>query len=181
MESTDSSDQDRGWPACLQVPRWYEDNEHLSKREALDLINRIRQVMSTQQARATTLPRYTQRISGLLTTVPGAESGGSERGGSEPSTEQMSLVRVFKPGSIVAARSGQQVTVRDAVLAPDGKTIVYQVEISGRTLSVPGSVGNLTPVQVEEEVWCLGCGAQGLGVEESVCPLCGNRALVNWG
>lgn len=62
----DNDNFDKGCPACIQVPRWFEDNEHLSKDSALSILERLKEIFQQHTPQIAVSSMYQHRISGGL-------------------------------------------------------------------------------------------------------------------
>ncbi|KLU60171.1 ATP-dependent RNA helicase DeaD [Peptococcaceae bacterium CEB3] len=159
---------DRGCPACIHVPRWYEDNEHLSKVEALALLAKIREVVANYVPKAIVSEAYRGRREGLLTSVADLD----KMDGEVTLDEIKQGAPVIAKGSIIALRSGQRGTILGWRL--ENSQVIYEAKLdSGKTIALRNTGGNITLVQGEQSIVCLGCGADGIAEDAFECPVCG--------
>ena len=169
---SDPESFDRGCPACIQVPRWYEDNEKLSKKAALELLERIEQVVRQNAPKVIVTEDYEHRIRGGLTAV-----SNNRQITSMPPEEEIVIQtqrfgkRVFKSGSMIALLSGQKGTVLEYFLENGSVSYLLEKE-DGRRIKIR-DIGSLTLLEGSETVLCLVCGSTGLDFNEKECPACG--------
>lgn len=160
---------DRGCPACIQVPRWYEDNEHLSKRKALELLDQLDQVMSSQAPQVNQLEAYQKRQEGALTVI---EVMGRSSDGEVAEEDLKYGVVTFSSGAVIALKSGQKGTILGSRF--ENNQVLYEVKMEdGRVINIKNLGGNLTLVSGQQSLMCTSCGAEGIGEQEYLCPVCG--------
>lgn len=169
LSTCDHCDADRfnsGCPACVQGPRWYDDNEHLNKKEALDILNALRRALSEAKPDVTISNAYKYRDQGGLTSI--TEMGHDD-------TPQNFGVRVFKPGSTVRLPSGMEGEICD-LLIENGQRI-YIVTLSNGKQARIRDMG-LVLISGEQYLLCGCCGGD-CANDDRYCPNCmaevGNR------
>jgi len=166
---TDSESFDRGCPACIQVPRWYEDNEHLSKSKALNLLERINEVINSCEPQTFYSDEFRRRNEGELTSIGTMERTTAD----EIAEEDMKYGLVtFSKNSVVSLRSGQKGVITGSRF--DNGVVIYEVEMEdGRKINIRNLGNNITLVSGQQSLICLNCGEEGIGQGEFLCPVCG--------
>jgi len=169
---SDPESFDRGCPACIQVPRWYEDNEKLSKKAALELLDRIELVMQQNTAKLIITENYEQRSRGEYTTLAhNSELAGGQADGEIIEQEQGYGRKVYSPGSLITLLSGQKGIVREYSL--ENRVVHYLIEKEdGRRIKIK-DIGNLALLDGSDTLVCLVCGTADLSDGETSCPVCG--------
>ncbi|MCL6559291.1 MAG: DUF1998 domain-containing protein [Firmicutes bacterium] len=169
---SDPESFDRGCPACIQVPRWYEDNEKLSKKAALELLNHIKQVIRQSVPMVVVTNDYEYRIRGGFTAISHAR-----RAPGVPAEEDIILQeqrfgrKVYNPGSLIAMLSGQKGIVLEYF--QENGIVNYLIEKEdGKRIKIK-DIGNLILVEGSETMICLVCGSTGMDFNEKECPACG--------
>lgn len=160
----DLDSYDRGCPACIQVPRWFEDNEHLSKKSALNLLIKIKEICQQYQPQIFISSMYQYRSNGGLTAV------------NDLSYEQVSIDAlsekfgrcVYKPGSVVKMRSGLKGNVIKQVLEEDTLYYILQLE-DKRTIRIKDM--GLILIEGEKIYLCTVCGYEDIA-KNIICPEC---------
>ncbi|MDR7868402.1 MAG: DEAD/DEAH box helicase [Sporomusaceae bacterium] len=152
---------DKGCPSCIQVPRWYADNDRLSKNEALIVLERINEIISTQTSKEDISQTYRYRIDGGYTSIQ------------DPADDNEIEVKfgkmLFMPGCQVKLPSG----LTGRVNAVDRSTGECRYELAlenGRI--VPVRDMGLSLINGDVEYICLNCGTE-LETREPLCPNCG--------
>jgi DEAD/DEAH box helicase domain-containing protein len=160
---------DKGCPSCIQVPRWYEDNDQLSKKGALKLLSQVENLISSTEPRVQETEAYRDRALGVVTSLTALETEAAEVAVSEEPTH---FVRMIACGSIIKLASGSlQGTVTNCFYK-DGR-VEYQLETPDREMRIKDLGSNLILVRGDYVGMCLTCGADGLPEDEKVCPECG--------
>jgi DEAD/DEAH box helicase domain-containing protein len=162
LTSCDHCDADRfnaGCPACVQGPRWYDDNEHLNKEEALAILSSLREVLSDTKPDIVVSSAYQHRDQGGLTSI-------SEMGYDD--FPQKFGVRVFAPGSTVRLPSGIVGEVRD-ILIENGQCHYALLLANGK----PASVRDMGMVLIEGDQSLLcGCCGSSCAIDARYCQNC---------
>lgn len=165
---SDADSYDKGCPACIQVPRWYEDNEHLSKRKALELLNKISDVLRESNPQLYISEAYKKRNEGALTAIEAVQAQNS----GEIAEEEMAYgISTFSIDSFVQLRSGQRGRVTGSRL--ENNQLIYDLKMDdGREAKVKNLGNNLTLLEGKQSVMCLNCGQDEIDREEYICPMC---------
>lgn len=166
----DSASFDRGCPACIQVPRWFEDNEHLSKARALELLDKVDELVSTHQPQIIHSEAFKKRQEGALTVI---ETMSKATDGEVVEEELKHGVLTFTIGSVISLRSGQKGTITGSRF--ENNQVIYEVIMEeGRTINIRNLGGNITLVDGRQSRMCLSCGQDGIDEGEFLCPVCGS-------
>ena len=159
---------DKGCPSCIQIPRWFEDNDHLSKAQALQLLSQIRQVIDANSPQLIVSDVYRGRLEGGLTSV----SSLSKLNGEVAVEDLKRSALIYSTGSIIALPSGLQGNILSWKM--DNNQVIYETELTnGKIIGLRNTGNNITLVQGEETLLCLDCGSDGMDKREFVCPACG--------
>ncbi|MDD3653110.1 MAG: DEAD/DEAH box helicase [Desulfotomaculaceae bacterium] len=159
----DRDNFDRGCPACIQAPRWFEDNEHLSKKDALSILYRITDLYRQTSPQISISSSYQHRTMGGFTSI-------SELSNEEAGEELKFGRKLYQPGAKVAMRSGQRGTVVEYFT--DGPSSFYHLQMEdGRELKRIKDMG-LSLIEGEEKYLCANCGSEDVS-RNLVCPECG--------
>jgi DEAD/DEAH box helicase domain-containing protein len=163
----DPSVSDRGCPACIHVPRWYEDNEHLSKAEALDLIASIRNTLEEHgDGDVFTSREYRIRHEGRLSSVePDALRGVQQMTGGKHWRRQ------FAPGSLLRTSDTKEGTVGRTFVTHDGLR-AYELSTEAEPITYKDLGRNLSLIDGDVMKECLNCGSDSLPFDSSRCPNC---------
>jgi len=160
---------DKGCPACIQVPRWYEDNEHLSKHGALELLAKLQEIVNAAEPQMYVSQAFKSRNEGALTAV---EAMGRNADGEIVQEDLTYGLVTFSVGSVIALRSGRRGTIVGTRF--ESNQVVYETAMEDRaTIAVKNLNGNLTLISGSESLMCLNCGEDGIEAGEFVCPGCG--------
>ncbi|MDF9408229.1 MAG: ATP-dependent RNA helicase DbpA [Pelotomaculum sp. PtaB.Bin013] len=155
---------DRGCPACIQVPRWFEDNEHLSKEEALSILYRIKDLCKQTSPQISISSSYQHRSMGGFTSI----SDLADEMSADDMIERYGRI-LFQPGAIVAMRSGAEGTV--VKYFEDGGDIFYHLEMeNGKVLRVKDM--GLRLIKGDQRYLCINCGNEDVN-RDLLCPQCG--------
>lgn len=148
-EHCDKDSFDRGCPSCIHVPRWFEDNEHLSKESALKILKRIIEITQKEPQRHIS-DSYQHRIKGGFTSISELADQGIEE-----ATEKFGKV-LYKAGSQVRMPNGKKGTVKKYEI---GQDIFYTLKMEdGRELRVRDMGLNL--LKGEALFLCTCCGQE---------------------
>jgi Distinct helicase family with a unique C-terminal domain including a metal-binding cysteine cluster len=159
---------DSGCPSCIQIPRWFEDNEHLSKAQALELLSQIRKVIETNMPELIISEVFQGRQEGSLTAV----SSLNKLNGEVALEDIKRSALLYSNGSIIALPSGQQGKILSWKM--DKNQVTYETELTnGKTIGLRNTGNNITLIQGEETFLCLDCGSDGIDKSEYICPACG--------
>ncbi|BAE82463.1 DEAD/DEAH box helicase [Desulfitobacterium hafniense] len=159
---------DKGCPSCIQIPRWFEDNEHLSKSLALELLSQIRTVLESNTPNLTVSEAYRGRQEGGLAAVSSLNIVDGE-----VAVEDLKRgIVILYPGAIIALPSGQQGKILGWRI--DHGQVVYETELSnGKTIGLRNTGNNIALIQGEEAILCLDCGYETIDRSDVICPACG--------
>jgi DEAD/DEAH box helicase domain-containing protein len=160
---------DRGCPACIQVPRWFEDNESLSKSAALELLEKIEDILAHKKPSITIAQAYKDRSLGHFTTLSASVN--------EEIQEVTDLMPITKKaayalGSTIALRSGLTGTVVNRRIQNNG--VQYDLKLTDdRIINVLDMGNNLRLETGAMQLICLSCGNDQLSETDSSCAICG--------
>ncbi len=159
---------DKGCPSCIQVPRWYEDNEHLSKNQALELLEKIHYIVNSAEPQINISQAFSRRKEGALTAL---EAIGKDSDGEIFAENMIYGLVTFSVGSLIALRSGRKGKIISTRF--ENNQVIYETAMEdGPIILVKNMNGNLTLISGKENLICLSCGEDGIDIGEFVCPVC---------
>lgn len=160
-EQCDQDTGDRGCPGCIQVPRWYEDNEKLSKREALKILDQMEEVLAAQECEEYLSDLYKQRVSGSFISI--SETIDEER--NEFDTKYG--IMLYNPGCIIKTKQGLAGEVMEQL---PGEVGYYRVAFeNGKTIRIRDVGFQLISGRVS--YLCQNCGNT-MDTREKLCVIC---------
>ena len=148
-----------GCPACVQGPRWYDDNDHLNKSEALAILRNLCKVLSAANPDIMVSSAYRHREQGGLTSI-------SDMGNAE--MPQKFGAPVYNRGAVVRLPSGLEGTVCEAFDEAGQMTYVLELP-NGRQIRIRDM--GLVLVSGDHHLRCGCCGSE-CAHDTRYCPNC---------
>mgnify|MGYP003587051857 CR=1 FL=1 len=160
-EQCDQDSGDRGCPGCIQVPRWYEDNEKLSKREALRILSQVEELTDAEASEEYQSDLYKQRISGGFISI--TETIDEDR----DEINAKYGIMLYNPGCVIQTKQGLAGEVMEQLPGEPG---FYRVAFeNGKTIRIRDVGFQLISGNVS--YLCQNCGSI-MDKREKLCEIC---------